>query len=346
MSTWPAQSRPLRDGAARRPSEKWVVVLDQFEQWLQAHSGETDAELVRALRQCDGRRVQAVVVVRDDFWMAVTRFLRAIDVPLVQGGNAAAVELFDIRHTRRVLEAFGQAMGQLKGEGLAGEGDAALFLDEAARGLAGPDARVIPARLSLFALVVRNRPWTRATISDLDGIDGIGVKFLDDCFASAPYKRHRNAAQALLKELLPPTASVIRGSPRTGSELRAAAHYTDQPADFAELIRMLDGELKLITAVDRDGSAQALSGRASLPAGAAEETRYQIAHDYLVRPIRKWYQRDQGSSRKGRAKLRLALITASWMEHPSPRQLPSMFELASILWQIPDGGMVAQRAAA
>ena len=95
-------------------------MLDQFEQWLQAHPDEPDAELVRALRQCDGRRVQALVLVRDDFWMAVTRFLRAVDVPLVEGGNAAAVELFDARHARKVLEGFGQALGQLpEGEGRA-----------------------------------------------------------------------------------------------------------------------------------------------------------------------------------------------------------------------------------
>ncbi len=92
-------SRPGRNPSRRRaPIERRVrllVVLDQFEQWLQAHAHEPDAQLVRALRQCDGRGVSALVVVRDDFWMAVTRFLQAIEVPLLQGSNAAAVELFD-----------------------------------------------------------------------------------------------------------------------------------------------------------------------------------------------------------------------------------------------------------
>ena len=110
-------------------------MLDQFEQWLQAHPDEPTPSSSRALRQCDGRHVQALVLVRDDFWMAVTRFLRAVDVPLAQGGNAAAVELFDARHARRVLEGFGQALGQLPEGGGRGTGEASLFLDEAARGL-------------------------------------------------------------------------------------------------------------------------------------------------------------------------------------------------------------------
>ena len=108
-STCPTPWRSLRDDRERRSAAKLFLVLDQFEQWLQAHPDEPDAELVRALRQCDGRHVQALLLVRDDFWMAVTRFLRAVDVPLVQGGNAAAVELFDARHARKVLEGFGRA---------------------------------------------------------------------------------------------------------------------------------------------------------------------------------------------------------------------------------------------
>src|SRR4029078_9558139 len=69
------------DPQARRP-EKLVLVLDQVEQWLQGRPIEPAAELIRALRQCDGRRVQALLLVRDDFWMATTRLLRAVEVPL------------------------------------------------------------------------------------------------------------------------------------------------------------------------------------------------------------------------------------------------------------------------
>ena len=78
-----------------RPGQKVLLVLDQFEQWLHARRGEQDTELVAALRQCDGEHVQAIVMVRDDFWMAASRFMAELEVGLVQGQNTALVDLFD-----------------------------------------------------------------------------------------------------------------------------------------------------------------------------------------------------------------------------------------------------------
>src|SRR5262249_25835425 len=64
----------LRRGQGAPTGKKVVMVLDQFEQWLHAKREEQNTELVQALRQCDGGRVQCLVMVRDDFWMAATRF--------------------------------------------------------------------------------------------------------------------------------------------------------------------------------------------------------------------------------------------------------------------------------
>jgi serine/threonine protein kinase/formylglycine-generating enzyme required for sulfatase activity len=321
----------IRDDSKRRSQGKLVLVLDQLEQWLQAHPDEPDAELVRALRQCDGGRVQALVLVRDDFWMALTRFLQAVDVPLVQGGNAAAVELFDARHARKVLEGFGKALGQLPEDGETVKGEAALFLEEAVLGLTGADDRLIPMRLSLFTEVVRRRPWTPATLRALGGVDGIGVKFLDDCFASPPYKRHLRAAEAVLGVLLPARRSVIRGTPRSGGDLRSASARADQTSDFDELMRTLERDLKLVVSTDPDVTTTDESGHVPRSSKSAGAPSYQLAHDYLVRPIRRWLERKQGSTRKGRARLRLSLITASWLDRPGPRQLPSLLEWAGIV---------------
>ena len=86
-----------------------LLVLDQFEQWLHTSRGEQNTELVAALRHCDGEHVQALVLVRDDFWMAATRFMRDLEIRLLEGENSAAVDLFDILHAKRVLIAFGLA---------------------------------------------------------------------------------------------------------------------------------------------------------------------------------------------------------------------------------------------
>ncbi len=103
----------MRQGHGIPAGKKVLIVLDQFEQWLHAKKDEPDTELVRALRQCDGARVQCVVMVRDDFWLAVSRFLGDLEVQLVGGKNYALVDLFDPDHARRVLESFGRAFGRI-----------------------------------------------------------------------------------------------------------------------------------------------------------------------------------------------------------------------------------------
>ena len=103
----------LRRGRGILVGKKVLIVLDQFEQWLHARNEEESTELVQALRQCDGGRVQCVVMVRDDFWMAVTRFLRVLEVRLVEDHNLAAVDLFPERHAEKVLAAFGRAFGSV-----------------------------------------------------------------------------------------------------------------------------------------------------------------------------------------------------------------------------------------
>ena len=70
--------------------KKVLLLLDQFEQWLHAHGNRHGTELVQALRQCDGGRLQCILMVRDDFWMAVTRFLAELEVDLVQGPDRLA----------------------------------------------------------------------------------------------------------------------------------------------------------------------------------------------------------------------------------------------------------------
>ena len=202
----------LRRGRGLPADQKALIVLDQFEQWLHAKRAEQNTELLRALRQCDGQHVQCLVLVRDDFWMAASRFMRDLEVPLVEGRNSAAVDLFDPRHARGVLAAFGRAFGALP------EGEHSVeqqrFLDQAVAGLTR-DGKVISVRLSLFAEMIKNKPWTPATLRAVGGTEGIGVTFLEETFSasSAPpqHRLHQQAARAVLKALLPEASVDIKG---------------------------------------------------------------------------------------------------------------------------------------
>ena len=126
----------LRRGDGAPAGKKLLIVLDQFEQWLHAKNEEEDTDLVQALRQCDGGRVQCIVMVRDDFWMAATRCMRELEVRLLEGQNSAAVDLFPFRHAEKVLAAFGRAFGVLPENQSETSKDQKTFLKQSIAGLA------------------------------------------------------------------------------------------------------------------------------------------------------------------------------------------------------------------
>jgi len=130
----------LRRGRGLPTGCKVLLILDQFEQWL--HSPPEHSELLAALRQCDGGHVQCLVLVRDDFWMAATRFMRELEVPLLEGQNSAAVDLFDLRHARRVLTAFGCAFGSVPEKHAELSSEQTTFLEQSVAGLA-QDGKVV-----------------------------------------------------------------------------------------------------------------------------------------------------------------------------------------------------------
>lgn len=306
---------------------KVLLVLDQFEQWLHAHRAEPQSELVQALRQCDGRALACLILVRDDFWLAVSRFMGELEVPLREGHNSALVDLFDVRHARKVLRAMGQTFGALSPE--KPDRQERAFLDHAVAGLA-EDGRVVCVRLALFAEMMKSRPWTTAALRAVGGVAGIGVRFLEDTFsastASPEHRLHQEAARRVLESLLPEAGAEIKGRMRSQRELLAASGYASSPARFEDLLRVLDGEVRLITPADPEGTQDG-----GAPDGSAEErTSYQLTHDYLVPAVREWLREKRSRTLRGRAELRLAERARRWEANPEPRQLPSWWEWLDI----------------
>jgi len=282
----------LRRGRILRSERKVVLVLDQFEQWLHARRGEVKSELVTGLRHCDGEHVQALVLVRDDFWMAATRFMRDLEIRLVEGENSAAVDLFDLDHAEKVLLAFGRAFGRLPENASDSLSDQKDFLKESVNGLA-EEGKVISVRLALFAETMKGKPWAPSTLKEVGGTKGVGVTFLEETFSAstAPpeHRFHQKAAQSVLKALIPETGTDIKGQMRSRQDLLEASGYENRPREFDDLIRILDSELRLITPTDPEGSSS--EGQQTRPSGQY----FQLAHDYLVRSLRDWLTRKQTS---------------------------------------------------
>ena len=342
----------LRKGRVLPREKKVLLVLDQFEQWLHARRGADHTELVTALRHCDGEHIQAVVLVRDDFWMAATRFMRDLEIRLVEAENSAAVELFDVDHARMVLSAFGRAFGKLPENARDALSDQNEFLEKSVNGLT-EEGKVISVRLALYAEMMKGRPWVPSTFKQVGGTTGVGVTFLEETFTSSTarpgHRLHQKAARSVLKALLPEIGTDIKGRTRSRQELLEASGYGNRPGDFDELMHILDLELRLITPNDPEGAAgdfHRVAGNNERVAGD-EWGYYQLAHDYLVHSLRDWLTRKQRETRRGRAELRLAERSSFWNVKPENRHLPSPLEWANIRlltrrrdWTDPERGMM------
>jgi serine/threonine protein kinase/formylglycine-generating enzyme required for sulfatase activity/tetratricopeptide (TPR) repeat protein len=317
----------VRKGRMLPSGQKILVVLDQFEQWLHGKRGEENTELAGALRQCDGAHLQAVVLVRDDFWMAASRFMRQLEVDLVPDRNIAAVDLFDPHHARKVLGAFGAAYGKLQEREWDRTLEGQAFLNQAISELS-QDGKVVSVRLALFAEMVKGKTWSPAALREVGGTEGVGFAFLEETFGSSysnpKYRLHQKAAQAVLKALLPETGSDIKGQMRSEQDLKETSGYEGRPREFVDLMHVLDNELRLITPTEPADRGD------ERVAGSSGARYFQLTHDYLVRSLRDWLTRKQRETRRGRAERRLAERSASWNARPENRHLPSAIEWANI----------------
>ena len=112
-------------------------------------------------------------MLRDDFWMAITHFMRRLEIRMSEGHNSAAVDMFPVRHAVKILDAFGRAFGALPDDSQPLDEDQKSFLKQAVEGLAN-DGKVICVRLSLFAETMRSKPWTTQSLQDVGGAQGVG----------------------------------------------------------------------------------------------------------------------------------------------------------------------------
>jgi eukaryotic-like serine/threonine-protein kinase len=201
---------------------KILLLIDQFEQWLLSHrtdDTEDASELVASLKQCNGTFVQAIVMVRDEFWMALTRFMEVLGVEIRQDLNYRAVDLFGQRHAKKVLMLLGQGYGALPMSAENMTTHERQFLENAVEELKKEDKgkRIAPVRLSLFAQMLSEMEWSPSTLHNIGGAEGVGVEFLKETFDSERgRRRHKlsvrdaDVCAQILEDLLPKPGSDIK----------------------------------------------------------------------------------------------------------------------------------------
>ncbi len=283
-----------RKGVTLPPGKKLLVVIDQFERWLQGRRASAEKGLVAALHQCDGEHVQALVVVRDDAWSCVSRFMRDLGDRIVEGGNAATLDPFDRRHATKILSAFGRAYGKLPEDLGSLSADQEKFLD-CVISLLDADGQILPIRLVLLAEVIKGEAWDERSLIELTRIEDLARAFLDVAFnaKSAPpeFRLHQKAACSVLKSLLPLPGRNCNGRERTYGDLLAASGYASESMRFGPLMRILTDELRLVS---RTSSGPLGVGSDVSPDGGHN---YRLTTDYLLEPLRVWLAQKNATRR-------------------------------------------------
>jgi hypothetical protein len=308
----------LRKGGQLEVGAKLLVVIDQSEQWLRASEvtgSDEGIALLNTLRQCDGTRVQVLMLVRDDFWRGISRVLADADVEL-DNNNSALVDLFEPRHAEGVLEKFGRAYGCLPSTiGTELSKGAREFIRQSVQSLE-ENRRISPVRLALFADMFRTRDWTVEALKSVGGVGGVAVTFLEESFrgpaARGPQRVHEKAARQVLPLLVPETGDV-RGPACPQSAMLEASGYSDRPNAFKELLHVLDADLRLLTPVD---SAETSDGQPS----------WQLTHDHMVPALRDWLLARKADTLRGRAEISLGERAREWHLRPDHARLPGLFE--------------------
>ncbi len=310
---------------------KVVVFIDQFEQWLSANENQRQSELTNALRQCDGKTFQAVLIVRDDFGSVTSYMTNDLETPIERGRNFASIKFFDSEHAKKVLIKFGQAYGKLPEDLLNLSQSQQTFIDKVIEEFVH-DTRnqgVIPVQLALFADMIKSKPWESDTLDRLGGTAGLVGEFLDEAFSSLnPQNRmHEAPARKLLKALLPGLGSDLKGNRKTHEELMKACGYEGNRNEFRGLLGLLDGRLRLIKPAEDQLKS------------------YQLTHDYLVTPLRQWLTRKQRETLRGRAEIVLTERADAWAMRKESKQLPSITEWIKIrFFTRPETWTTEQRA--
>ncbi|MGB7343071.1 MAG: serine/threonine-protein kinase, partial [Pirellulaceae bacterium] len=343
----------LRSDESRQPFRKLLIVLDQFEAWSGQATLEERRDFAEALRQCDGQHIRALVVIRDDYWMAATEFLKWLEIPLQEGRNIASVDLLDCAHASRILEAIGRESGELPKDPEPLSSKQSQFITQAVDELSAGGS-VICVHLVMFSQMLRLQDWSPRGLKSVGGVSGACSLFFQELFTptsgtgarSPEYRRIAPAVLPVLQALLPTESDSVMTNTRTKAELAALVEQAGHGHLLDDCLRILGEDLCIIGVVQSDfDSANGSHSESDLidaenpiaDATTADSTEYRLAHDFLVHPLRTWIDRTNKKTVRGRAIVRLNELSRSWSTRPSDSSMPGYVEYLGLMAISPFG---------
>ncbi len=315
------------DPAARNEHRKVVLLFDQFDNWAGSATSSRLAELAAALRHCDGERLQALLVVRDDFWTSATEFMRLVECGVEQWKNARSIDLLDRHHARRLLEAAGRGFGSLPPSPEPLSVDQAAFIKQAVSEMS-TKGRVLPIQLAMFAKIAKLQSWQPETLTQAGGVQGTYVEYFQDLFESPTsppaYRRVSSAVVEVLHCLLPNADQKAHSHQVEFRELEALLVNKKLETQLHRALSILVEDLRIVVRVSHPGSVSATEYAIQC------NDRFHLVHDFLTIPIANWVDQVRKSSWRGRALARLEELSAMWIRKQHHRFLPTLPEFIAM----------------
>ena len=317
------------DSQARGQHRKVIFVLDHFDNWSGSASAKQLKQLAAAMRYCDGETLQALLVVREESWIAVTEFLRMVDCGVEQWKNARAIELLDRIHARRLLENAGRSYGTLPPYPEAIDAAQASFVTQAIDDMSYR-GRVLPIQLAMFVKMAKLQRWHPETLEVSGGVQGAYVGYFQDLFeikaAPPSYQRVCAGVVEVLKQLLPSADRTVHAHHVGFAELDHALAEKGLQSQLHRVLNILVEELRLVVRVSQPSSESLLPSEYAIQCN----DKFHLVHDFLVEPISIWVDQVQKSSWRGRSYARLEELSAMWGRKQQSRYLPTFLEFLAM----------------
>jgi CHASE2 domain-containing sensor protein len=296
------------DALSRELNVEFLIVLDQFEQYLAAHPADSGDGLGEELPRLVADRdlpVRILLALRDDALAGLDRFKGRIPELF---DNYLRLDRFDPKAAREAIERpierwnSGAAEPVDLEDGLVDEVLRQLAArDVALASSAAPsdDARIEPAHLQLVMAklwavetAAGSRTLRRATLESLGGAATIVRTHVRGAMSALPARDQRLAAE-VIRYLVTPSGAKVRHVP---SDL---AEYVDRPEPEVRglLERLSSGALRILRP-------------APPPPGSSARAAYEVFHDVLTGALLDWRSRFERRRLETRARRLLHALVA------------------------------------
>ena len=296
---------------------KLLIVIDQFEQWLLRYGRDETSNLLNALRECNGHRVQALLIFRSDYENLVKPTMRLCDEAFHDGANAfdlpavtkPAIAAETLLH---LLGAVGKFQDQADIPG-------SPSLRQSAEQLLGTTAgdAILPVQIVLLAKFCLKHTELPNPLAGYDKFDDIVQLHVNELFQkSITTPAEHQLLLDIIRRLLPTGSSQARQTISLDDVLGLKKPSTAALQHLLDCLKS-NGVIMPVAAPTDVGST---------PPAAL----WQLTHEFWIEPLRNWVD-DQPQT--DREKL-LWKLTDRWQHDRRAANLPTFLEYLQI-WRVP-----------